>query len=371
MAATHFLKDSRINGVFALNPRPTHTVMAGKKPHGSRFPQFFILAVCLIAAFWFYNKYTQSKGRPEAKAKHEKIKGRETDEGIGFSVEKVGKHVRKASEKAGKKVKELLLDDETTGNGRWDYLNRLPGFGNPESSEKGNQIVRHTYYTLCYSNVYEQALWVAYKLSSQDLEGIARRTHEQFHADPAVKLGSAVPQDYTGSGFDRGHLCPAGDMTRTDEAMTETFYMSNMSPQRPACTRGIWKDLEEQVRLFAKRDGNIYICTGPLINKSNYKVIGANHENQVAIPDAYYKVVLDLREPEIKEIAFIVPNQGSNESAEHFAVTVDEAERRSGLDFFPQMPDSLENALESKLKTEAWFKGFSPKKHRHKVDKEE
>ncbi|MES2388298.1 MAG: DNA/RNA non-specific endonuclease [Bacteroidota bacterium] len=344
---------------------PARSKASGKFP---KFPAIFLAGFCFIVTIWLLSRYWHpvgrgSKGRAsvthESGGKKEKFNAR--------------KELKEAADETGKKIKEIFqtADDAgkagQTASGRWDYLNNIPGFGYPESKEKGNQVVRHTAYTLCYSNVFEQAIWVAYKLSDEDLKGKARRKGEEFHADPAVKLGSAIPQDYAHSGYDRGHLAPAGDMIRSPDAMSESFYMSNMSPQVPAFNRGIWKELEEQVRHWAKRDKNLYVVTGPLIDKLNHKFIGINSENKVAIPEAYYKVLLDLREPDIKMIAFVIPNKGSAENPDYFAVTVDEAERQSGLDFFSQMPDSLESVLEGRLEAAKWFKGYSA--HRKKKKK--
>lgn len=324
------------------------------KSKQNRFPLYFLLTVVLIAGLWLLNKTwsgnkLEAHSKPTAKegnrrfVKNHKNQNPDSEKDSDFfSLEKAKKSTQEFAENLERKIRSVKVKQDKPGKkGRWDYLENIPGFGYPNSTEKGNQIVRHTAYTLSYSNVYEQALWVAYKLSADNLQGPAGREHEQFHDDPNVKLGSALPSDYSGSGYDRGHLAPAGDMRHNETTMHESFYMSNVSPQKPACNRGIWKDLEERVRKWAKRDKQFYIVTGPIINKNHYEVIGKNKENQVAIPESFYKVVLDLREPEIKEIAFIVPNEGSEEDVRFFAVSVDEAEKATGLDFFRKCPIRL------------------------------
>ena len=107
------------------------------------------------------------------------------------------------------------------------------------------QIIKHQYFTLSYSEPHEQAEWVYYKLTPQLINGTQSRT-DNFRTDPMVTSGSAQLNDYKGSGFDRGHLCPAADMKINRDAMSETFYMSNMSPQHPSFNRGIWKKLKQQ-----------------------------------------------------------------------------------------------------------------------------
>lgn len=126
------------------------------------------------------------------------------------------------------------------------FMNYFPSSGSPD-----NQVVKHTFFALSYANSYEQAEWVAYELTKSHLIGKAEERSGNFRPDPGVKLGSAAPDDYQGSGYDRGHLAPAADMAFDKTAMSESFFMSNMSPQEPGFNRGIWKELEGHVRDFA------------------------------------------------------------------------------------------------------------------------
>ena len=181
------------------------------------------------------------------------------------------------------------------------------------------------------------------------------RTND-FRIDYKVKTGSASLSDYKGSGYDRGHLAPAGDMKWSSTAMSESFFMSNMSPQHPSFNRGIWKKLESTVRNWAVDNGMIYIVTGPILT-GNYKTIG---HNDVSVPDYYYKVILDYSEPEIKGIGFILSNQKSKSSLQSFAVTIDEVERKTGIDFYHALPDGIEEQIESTIDINKWsFKSSS------------
>jgi len=216
-------------------------------------------------------------------------------------------------------------------------------------SAPSDQIVHHSNYTLNYSEQHEQAEWVAYTLSSSDVYGSIGRTND-FRADPKVKTGSASLPDYKGSGYDRGHLAPAGDMKSTYTAMSESFYMSNMSPQVPSFNRGIWKKLESTVRNWAVDYQKVYIVTGAVLTAS-YPTIGMN---KVSVPEFYYKVVLDYEQPEIKGIGFILPNQKSNKSLQSYAVSVDEVERFTGIDFFHSLPDDVEEQIESDAAVNKW-----------------
>lgn len=214
------------------------------------------------------------------------------------------------------------------------------------------ELVHHKAYVLAYNEPYEQPSWVAYSLNRLQVAGSGEERSDNFREDPSIKTGSASPDDYKKSGYDRGHLCPAGDMGFDAEAMSESFYMSNMSPQLPAFNRGIWKKLETAVRNWAVRDDELYVVAGPILHPQ-LPTIGAN---KVAVPELYFKVVLDYRHPDYKAIGFVMPNAGSKSSIYHFAVSVDSVEKLSGLDFFPALPDSLENQLEANFDTILWKK---------------
>ncbi|HEY9116686.1 MAG TPA: DNA/RNA non-specific endonuclease, partial [Roseivirga sp.] len=115
---------------------------------------------------------------------------------------------------------------------------------------------------------------------------------------------------------------------------------------------GVWKKLEEQVREWAKANQTVYVVTGPVLNKS-FKTIG---KSKVSVPEYYYKIVLDIEKPEIKAIAFLIKNEKSSAELSSFVVTIDQIENLTKLDFFPTLPDDLENALESQKATNRWFK---------------
>ncbi|RKX90445.1 MAG: DNA/RNA non-specific endonuclease [Spirochaetes bacterium] len=220
----------------------------------------------------------------------------------------------------------------------------IPAVTNPEA------VIEHTNYTLQYDERYEQADWVAYELTASEVEGTVKRGNH-FREDPYVVTGSAELSDYKKSGFDRGHLAPAGDMKFSGSAMDESFYLSNMSPQRPGFNRGIWKELEEMVRTWAEENGSLYVVTGPVLNKPYYQTIG---ENKVAVPEFYYKVLLDYKEPEIKGIGFILPNKKCDDGVENYAVTIDKVEEVTGIDFFPKLPDAEEEKIESESELSLW-----------------
>ncbi|MDQ3048540.1 MAG: DNA/RNA non-specific endonuclease [Bacteroidota bacterium] len=218
------------------------------------------------------------------------------------------------------------------------------------SISENEQLVRHSAFSLSYSEEHEQAKWVAYLLSSPMCNNKGEERSNNFRADKSIRSGSAKPEEYKKSGFDRGHLCPAGDMGWSEQSMSESFLMSNMSPQVPPFNRGIWKRLETQVRTWAIQNEEIYVVTGGVLNEHLQKM-GASC---ISIPEYYYKVILDYKEPHLKAIAFILPNQGSKESFYECVVSIDSVEQLTGLNFFPALPDSLETNLEKSSSLKGW-----------------
>ncbi len=134
-------------------------------------------------------------------------------------------------------------------------------------------IIHHHGYSLLYSEADEQALWVAYLLTCDETEGEHDRT-DNFRADPEILTGSAELSDYKGSGYDRGHLAPAADLKWSSESISDSFYLSNMSPQAPGFNRGIWKELESWVRTKVVENFEIYVVTGPVLTGGLFNKIG-------------------------------------------------------------------------------------------------
>lgn len=211
------------------------------------------------------------------------------------------------------------------------------------------QVVRHKNYSLSYSEKHEQAEWVAYSLSKNDIV-YTKRKRPYFIDDPKVKTKSAYYKNYKNSGYDKGHLCPAGDRRFSEEAFNETFYTSNISPQRHDFNSGIWNLLEQKTRYWAQKYNHLYVVTGGIL-ANNLKTIG---REKVAIPKYFYKILLDNTQPEIKMIAFLMPHQESNSPLYKFVVSVDEIEQKTGIDFFPNLPDGLEEKLESSSDYKGW-----------------
>jgi endonuclease G len=224
--------------------------------------------------------------------------------------------------------------------------------GNPHPElpaiQPNDQIVRHYAYTLSYVEEYEQAEWVAYMICRGRAVSSEERTNK-FLVDELVTTGSATSKDYSKSGYDRGHLAPAADMGWSAQAMRESFYFSNMSPQLPSFNRGIWKKMEEKVRDWALEYDTLYVVTGPVLKKG----LPAIGPNQVAVPEQYYKVILDCY-PKFRCIAILMNNEAGNLPLKTYVTTIDSVEKLTGIDFFPWLPDEVELRIEATAKVEGW-----------------
>ena len=191
-------------------------------------------------------------------------------------------------------------------------------------------VIQHRGYSLSYSERHEQAEWVAYSLDKSDIVSVDRK-RPFFIEDPKVKTTSASWRNYKKSGYDRGHLCPAGDRKKTEESYNETFYTSNISPQKHDFNAGIWNNLEQKTRYWAKKYDHLYVVTGGIL-ENNLKTIGSEN---LSVPKAFYKILLDYTAPEIKAIAFLLPHQESKKPLYDFVVSIDELEEKQVLIFFP------------------------------------
>lgn len=196
--------------------------------------------------------------------------------------------------------------------------------------KSSNQIVKHEYYSLSYNENFEQADWVFYKLEKNSVvHSDFKRPY--FTEDPLVLTKSADWKNYKNSGYDKGHLCPAGDMKFSKKAYEETFYTSNISPQKKDFNAGIWNELEERARYWAIKYDGLYVVTGGVLN-DDLKRIG---KEKVAVPKYFYKILLNKNNGNFKMIGFLIPNEYSDLPLYKYVVSVDEIENKTGIDFSP------------------------------------
>lgn len=229
-------------------------------------------------------------------------------------------------------------------------------YSNPNATEKElvafdflpssttGEVVKHEYFTLSYSEPHEQAEWVAYQLKKNHLT-YDDRERPYFIEDPKVKSKSADWRNYRGSGYNRGHLVPAGDRRFSEYAYNETFYTSNISPQDKDFNAGIWNRLEQQVRYWCKQYGDLIVVTGGVL-EDGLREIG---DEDVDVPNAFYKIVMKDKGDRKEVIAFLIPAKESEKPLSQFVVPIDELEKKTGIDFFQRQPKAWQDKIESKI----------------------
>lgn len=191
--------------------------------------------------------------------------------------------------------------------------------------------------------------WVAWELTADETSGTVKRA-SKFVVDAEV-AGCADPADYTNSGYDRGHMAPAGDMKWSPEAMSHTFYMTNICPQHKALNTGVWKSLEEKCRTWATAEDTIYIVCGPVLTDPTTETIGLTG---VAVPKRFFKVIIAPYACPPRGIGFIMNNGKVKGGMQSAATSIDEVERITGHDFFSALPDSIENMIEAQNDFNYW-----------------
>ena len=192
--------------------------------------------------------------------------------------------------------------------------------------------------------------WVAWHLPANHADGEWARSND-YREDYDVPAPRATNEDYRGSSWSRGHMCPAGDNKWDADAMSETFLLTNMCPQDRNLNSGLWNRVEQDCRRWAQRYHDVYIACGPLYLNREHEVIGTN---KVVVPEAFYKVVLCLQGTP-KAIGFIVRNNKGTKKKDEYVNTVDEVERITGIDFFPALPDSIEDKVEAYSNINDWL----------------
>lgn len=213
------------------------------------------------------------------------------------------------------------------------------------------QLLEYAGMTVSFNPQWHTPNWVAWELTADETEGIENRSNK-FVTDPAV-AACATTNDYRNSGYDRGHMAPAGDMKWSREAMDETFYLTNICPQDKKLNTGTWKKIEEKCRQWARRDSAVVIVCGPVVADGYTHTIG---ETGVAVPKRFFKVVLAPYANPPRAIGFLVDNAANTSGMQTLVTSVDEVERVTGLDFFYELPDDVENAVEADADFNKWEK---------------
>jgi endonuclease G len=218
-------------------------------------------------------------------------------------------------------------------------------------NNRKEQIINHEGFTLSYNADFRIANWTVYELTADEAKSKDVKRAAKFFPDPNVKGVSATNDDYKHSGYDRGHLVPAGDMKWSEEGMRASFYFSNICPQNRELNAGLWHYLEKQCRAWAMNYGAIVIITGPVI-EDTMKWLG---ENKVGIPAKFYKVVSSMADGKARCIGFLVENRNyENRLLKEIAVTVDSVERVTGIRFFTSFPAGTQEEMKSTIDWTYW-----------------
>lgn len=213
--------------------------------------------------------------------------------------------------------------------------------------QRTDDVIEYLGYSVSYNKDRKIPNWVSYELLASETDGPYSRKGKNFRQDPSLRLPQAEDNDYRNSGWSRGHMAPAGDFKWSDDAMWDTFYFTNCCPQDQSLNAGQWSTLEKKVRDWANRFGSVRVVTGPLVWENSYGTIGYN---KVVVPDAFFKAVLAGEQ----SIAFVMYNKSENENMQKCAMSVDQLEELSGIDFFAELDDTFENQVESTFNLRNW-----------------
>ncbi|QXE92035.1 DNA/RNA non-specific endonuclease [Geomonas subterranea] len=241
----------------------------------------------------------------------------------------------------------VLLSAVSAFGGPVEECQEFAAYGVPGQS---GDILCRKGYLLSHDALKKTPVWVVERMTRERLKAKLKRANN-FRPDADLPKGErAELSDYRGSGYDRGHMAPAADMAWDEQAMSESFYLSNMVPQAgEGMNRGIWADLEGKVRKWVEKRGELYIYSGPVYSGA-LKTIGRNH---VAVPSALYKVILDPARHEA--LALIMPNEAlDTRDMPKYLVPVREVERQTGLDFFSALPREEQDRIETPAPAALW-----------------
>ncbi len=230
--------------------------------------------------------------------------------------------------------------------------------GNPSgatqsASNANNYLMVNNAYALSYNNQKGTPNWVSWRITEADFGGAERQNN--FRPDPNLpkEFTRITPTDYTGSGFDKGHLCPSADRSSSPEANGETFYMTNMVPQTPDLNRNVWNDFETYSRELVKKGKvDLYVIAGVYGEKGKLK-------KKITVPTNCWKVIVAVPQGAdfsvINENTHVVavdmpnaPNLGKPNWRD-FRTTVRAIEQKTNLNLLSNLPQNLQDALETRV----------------------
>lgn len=194
--------------------------------------------------------------------------------------------------------------------------------------------------------------WVAYELSAEETQGDIPR-FRTFSMDLDYKGRQAMREDYSNSGWDKGHMAPAADMKWSADAMKESFYLTNICPQNHEFNEHEWFQLESRVRDWAHKYGRVWVVCGPYIHTNQYGTIG---ERKVVVPDGFFKAILRQEGNNYYSIAFVFENDSHKQPVKEAVVSVNDVEALVGYDLFTNLNDRIEESVEAQTDWAGWTK---------------
>lgn len=321
--------------------------MAKKKNSKENSASFYIVLIIIVGVVcWFHKPIMEfiknmDKHETTLSSKVEEIQTTVTDK------------VEEIKEEVNQKVIESKSTSTKTSEQSGINLSAIENLERPASiKNRSERILNRKNYSTSYNKHWKIPNWVAWKIDRSELKNNEARTNE-FLPDPDLKESEAVTtNDYRGSGYDRGHMCPAGDNRYHWKAMQESFYMTNMCPQNHKLNSGDWNDLEEMCRFWAEKENGLYVVTGPIVTSKSPKKIG--RKQKVVVPDAFFKVILSTTGKQPRALGFIFENKNTRQHLGKYAMSVDEVEAITGIDFFPALPDEIETMVEKQINLRSW-----------------
>ncbi len=243
------------------------------------------------------------------------------------------------------KSRESITDKKLDNVIEFDISNNNPSQAN--SKNLNNLLIVKEEYILSYNCSKGIANWVGWQTNQEDLGDLSRS--DDFREDNSLPKNcyKVDESDYRGSGYDRGHLMPSGDRTKSKSANSSSFLMVNILPQNPSNNREVWRELEIYSRELVNRGLKLYTFAG---GNGELKRI---NKDKISVPKYTWKVILveNLNSGEVETIAVIMPNSEKVKRTDwtDYLVTVDKVESVTGYDFFAYLSDDVEEAIESKI----------------------
>ncbi len=199
-------------------------------------------------------------------------------------------------------------------------------------------IVVHSGYTASYNHTTLVPDWVAWELTAEEAQGTIEQ-QRQFSRDPEVRFPKASREDYSNSGWDKGHMAPHADMKWSHKALIESNYFTNICPQDRQMNAGTWRKIEELTRRLARHYGSVYVVCGPIFDEHRHGTIGGAG---VAVPDKFFKALAISTSEGFRTVAFVMDNTPQNRSPRTYAVSVDSVEELIGRNLFPMVDEAAE-----------------------------